>query len=1466
MSNLGLTANTVQINNLVQVQESMPDQATVSNPVNEAVHKDLETSKDSLIQSKQDMTATQNTIQEDALSDGEKSILAERNATTLFIGAYKSLNTSVKNITQEPSPNNLTALKGSLEHLKSCMDALPEKYQLALKDIILTTINNAKANMVLGQDIKPVDENSKPENIQNTQSNNDTDIADAKKIEAYQCDPKIIDILKEMLADKEGYAFHMLRNEHDTVESLEARYNAISELIEKLPEDTNVSSLLFKVTSANLTILNASAISLANCNMIQADISDNAKLPIKEQWEGLNNNLVLERLENAQTNIKAQEGLNSKDGFERLIASNALQTSGTWRAYDVEKLSASTYEYVGDLFNKSLKSMQYNTGLSKENQIVLGKILADARIDPLNLAKNIVDAMQSYYPIPVDNMTVAQQKEALHNVRQEFITMALGALCDTSTSDIERLQYVDSLFQHDYARFSNTALQLKEAILPENLLHADIALAHEAIVAISDIKNILVDGTGSTKSFAINMNRASARSFLLTPQLVGNILNKQGNTQNLNYHLSHVAILQYKAIQTGLLGQVPAEMKHFSSWYKSLGLGQEATVRGLDIAKGLDGFSRRQVLEKMADLYSRGISGSLDAKKADVAVKTVGKIGTKGTEKQAAKSLNKLYSQNINYSAGVVLDNYIANLSGLILAEDRLCDSKTGLAYNQDRVNDAIRENINNLNAKFSKLPVHALMSGEDLQQAVQDRADANSFIKNRQLNNISSTKFLVKMANLSNEHTILQANVRAKEAQKESYDKNIKSVSFAWPHQRAARRAMCEDIFRLAELDRAIKTGESANGLAYTEEELSSFELEKDTVLGKLKGVDPYSLKNSKGAIYNRKPTMETVLNEMLPRAKAWLSHVDGKHKQEVKDLIKAHIKLKKADIKLNLYVSKIDRAVGSEVMNTLRTAYKAAVLDTFINSGQDESTFSMNNFENIEEVNAKLRDFGIDAQRGLVSIILPQLSSQLCDSAGRIKPSFLNKENEKFTLDLAAKDSYKEYKKDLRSDLNVNRLKARSIANKAVFKSEALQEAISVAGTKGFMVRASKSGDSFIIDRKRGLVFDTGKKFHTLRNAQVDVSGSRIKDSQGTNIPITFNASYINDKNIAVVNAGGKFEVTIKDADIFSGGFGGTLALPGGHAKIAASVGVTGDRVTGLNLRFNDAESTEAFLQHLLDHDQSKTSKINIWEKADAVSFITEKGKAINGGVSLSVTLLNEALLGDMNITASAVAGVDGKIANRHSTKENAFGVTHSVEREVSVAGKLAFSARIMDTEKKTLRSINQLSKAVVKGFISKQRIDIIQDGNKISGKMTFSAPKGMSSEAKSLGLMISEYMLTHGKEGTDFAADFDKIMHELPPNANVSCHFKLSPNSQKRIDQLNAMARQGDEKLLKNIEKEVNSILCEVKHYMPDKFTFTLPNKPTNAGEMQFGLRHIQVVRETTFNNIKSLTLNMQDYMKR
>lgn len=124
----------------------------------------------------------------------------------------------------------------------------------------------------------------------------------------------------------------------------------------------------------------------------------------------------------------------------------------------------------------------------------------------------------------------------------------------------ETLRYVDMLFQKGYPNLSKDALLVKMALCPGHeedvKLQHNAMLAHRCLLSKIEAKDVAM-GKELTVEQRKHLQTLSAKSFFLTPQLVKNLQGAAKEVkfplEELNYQIAHLALLQYKMLERGLL-------------------------------------------------------------------------------------------------------------------------------------------------------------------------------------------------------------------------------------------------------------------------------------------------------------------------------------------------------------------------------------------------------------------------------------------------------------------------------------------------------------------------------------------------------------------------------------------------------------------------------------------------------------------------------------------------------------------------------------------------------------------------------------------------------------------------------------------------------------------------------------------------------------------------------------------------
>lgn len=811
-----------------------------------------------------------------------------------------------------------------------------------------------------------------------------------------------------------------------------------------------------------------------------------------------------------------------------------------------------------------------------------------------------------------------------------------------------------------------------------------------------------------------------------------------------------------------------------------------------------------------------------------------------------------MFFSNSKYMASVALDNHLKNLSGLILAEDRLQDPATGLQCQREAVDAGIIKTLDALKNKFSKLPLESLFGEKaTLDTAVREKIDALKYLRRNRFESINSVKTLHKLGKRLNENITLQQNLLSKGAAEFAHKSAHNSVSFSWLHRHPERTRICKMLVELDEVSKSITTGMNAQNVLYTATELSSLEARKETLTEQLQNINNYSLTYSKDIAYSKKCDAQTLLQEMLPQAKAVLHHNKPSHINEKAALLHANTKLSLSNAKISRYLRAVKRAFGSKPTQTIRTAFKAAVLTSFINSEKDLDKFSLSDPKVMDSVSSVLTSWGLNPHEGLFQSIVPALKHEMCGPSGLLKRKVLQKDAERVKLKLSAKTEFAQHKKEIRTEKHTTRVKAWLAAKKDVFKDETMLKGRRLEGVQGLMEGLALPGASFCIDRARGVVLDTGKSFSIMGTG---------KATEVLN-PITLRLASMKDRSIDVKNAGGGYEVLIKDATLREIGIGSNIKLPA-NFLVSANANAKADTVKGLVLQFSETQDCEQFLEHILNPNKKKGSATDIWQKAESVSFVKENGETHSLGVSISNTLLSKSIfdIKKFDIVAEASLAFHGTV--REKTEHNAFEHVHTMEQGFSLNTGAHIGANLTSMDDKKTEAFGpQIGKPYAAG--GTYGLSITQNRHGIHGAMDFSMMQGAAKSSRALTRFIPKELAVQLQSNADFAAKMERLFHESPPNTVVKLHLELSPEKHREVQQINAVARQSDPQKAKECEKTIHAILADRSAYVAKSLSFSSVTASVQPKEFQFAVGGFKVARSNSFDRSQTNILHFDDY---
>ncbi|MBQ5728214.1 MAG: hypothetical protein IIV56_04765, partial [Mailhella sp.] len=305
------------------------------------------------------------------------------------------------------------------------------------------------------------------------------------------------------------------------------------------------------------------------------------------------------------------------------------------------------------------------------------------------------------------------------NSRSDFVSVMARAVLDTmpdtaSSTAAQRgevLRYVDMLFQGAKIEASDSILELKRMLMPAGH-ESDADLQHACMMAASQLHDEIEAGSKAGQYHDRTKASLSARSYVLTPGSVAEMKRRLVNVKDFNYHLAHVALLQKKAAQAGLLPVAPAMlsgMDVMAEWCAQLGLDDAAARYAGRIDRDLAGDTpeARALLRRLqgaSNHFVRGFSGESEVEKASDAVLGTAKMsGTLGHEHR----MKKVFHKSDDYVVRAMLNESLIGLTGMqerdIYRNDRTSTAVgSGHELNGENIDSVIKAGMKNLIDTFA--------------------------------------------------------------------------------------------------------------------------------------------------------------------------------------------------------------------------------------------------------------------------------------------------------------------------------------------------------------------------------------------------------------------------------------------------------------------------------------------------------------------------------------------------------------------------------------------------------------------------------------------------------------------------------------------------------------------------------------------------------------------------------------------
>ena len=1002
---------------------------------------------------------------------------------------------------------------------------------------------------------------------------------------------------------------------------------------------------------------------------------------------------------------------------------------------------------------------------------------------------------------------------------------------------MERLAYVDMLFQGSYPESADAALALKELLLPGRRNEARIQ--HTMMLASRQLFTDVLDPKMSGKIRKGALARAasgsvSMRSFLLRPENVPGILASAG-IENFDFHVAHVALLQKRCWECGLLTlsqQETAAMLDMENWCLELGLSAEAARYAgeldLEMQKGgAEADEHTRILLGACSEFVRGLKGSTQRNAAGQLVMDVAKL-TGST--LAHRHERQLYESTSDYLARLALDKQVVSLSGLLEENQRF---REGLELNGDAVDEAIRT----ANTRFlTELADGSALGGiivggrseADLRQLAEERVETRRELL------LEASKFNTRQQQVTAFAAALNEKLevrraRAELAEEKAHMKADKSkVRFSWLHQRPDRHRVCTTVQDVARLAADLEAADNEADRAIIQADL-------DRALEELRGVDPFSMVH-KSKFRDVTPSLDVVLEHMLPRARALEYFRLHRHNGiPISEASLSALKMKglalkaaKQKMAVNAHTLRYFKSIGLKNMHRLRDTAMAAVLRVYVESGQDMATFSVRNAETQQRLAEQLARWGLNLELPIMRAVVMTAVSKLTKGTGRLDENVL-RDMADDKVRYAGKDAVDAMKQGLRNE-GRSALGAwkqvRSFLKHDMLSDETKRE----AGIRSLMNMASLPGGGFVYDRTNGVVMDTGSVFTPFSRPSSLVTITSLHS------PLSMKFQMMTSNSITVLNKGkGAYQVMLKGKDVTE--LSAKLKIPIGQYIGTVEAGGSGSSECGLAFTFPSKESCEAFLKDFMrkesDLHSSQSAASDSWRSAVDVRFLNGRGGSGNMTLGLMKTMLGRKVGEETSISLSGVTSLNFSGGVNVDSESSAHGETVTLSRKGSITFSRVLSGGV--THGEALFGSPLANKGIGFKIDLDQRFKVVTNEKGLADTTCVETEFGrgtLSVRGLRHALLPSD-LLEAIKKDVTFSDALDDVLNGLPRTARLVVHRKIKPAVLTRARQLMVDARLAStEEQSKAKLDAAHRLLARFDSYTPDKLIVK------NAGPQKLG----------------------------
>ena len=1098
---------------------------------------------------------------------------------------------------------------------------------------------------------------------------------------------------------------------------------------------------------------------------------------------------------------------------DHVLGSDLTKLQNRWEALVTNELRErlGTYGVAGDV----------KSAFSKEAVTALVHSASAAGVSP----SQVFEAMLQGVDMPGRSPSLSA------DLLKVLTSHLVSADHTTTAGRMETCRMIDMVFQGGYPERADSALVLKQALTGSHPEEA--SMQHSLLLAHQKLASQLLDaqpGKGLQQKAALeraSMPGRSMRSFMLTPEIVSALVKAALKTEvnDVNFRIANLAVLEMEAVKAGVapLNQDSAgRVQDARAWCESLGLDEGFVKYAGEVQAALEAGG-----DEAAKLMGRLTGAAADFGKGFEG--EAGLLKTEGLIRRQAGRYDAKHADNVfrnapGYLAGKALNTLVANLSGLIFADDRLTNPADGLAVDGEAIEGAMRARMALLQSglegreKLNAMRTERDRFQKDLVQGVA------TFRKNADV--------LSRLARNADERVEFRSQKADIAARRAEHKANMNGIGFSWPHSRSERREAARTVLEFARLKAEVDR--MPEGAERTED------LERlQGLREKLAGCDPVKLVSASSRC-DRIPTDEVILKEMLPRAQALAyfdKRVEGKSGSDANaDMLKS--------VKASLRLDKLSAQdwamrigfkfkMGRKNMKEIAAAASAAVLKVYVESNDAREAFSLRHADAAERVAGQLRVWGLDPTDAVLSPIIRREIDRMTLPDGTLNPSVLAKMADDTKVRFAGKEVTSAWKDELK-EANVG-----FFARRRAVKAEiSPQQAIRREGVARLMDGASQPGGSVGISFERGFTADTAATYKPW---------SRPGRASSINLlmPISARFSVMRNDSLAVTNKGDGFEVLIKGG--LAASIGASVALSLGHARVALGADGGSSSAKGVAFSFSSRADAERFLEAVmtpksdLTNRKSENYDPSVWLNASDIRLVTERG--VSGNVSAMALADLVPALGAGSVLAFAGGGVKLAGGVERSQSINAHGEVNTYRQR----GTVTASVSLLKADTAGLTVSGSIH------YVKELQLVTNEDG--VSPQTNCTTKLSVGAGLNRLELFKHAFTAAEATEmarcDDQFAGRLQHFLGNLKPGSNVIVRRGLKPEVLKTVQNELIAARQGAPADRKAAIARVNDLLGRVDSYRPERLT-VVDNEASKLSRTHSpGIAFMQALSRSTYN---------------